>query len=116
MASDIYARVGARLQALRKAHGVTQNDLAEKASVGVSYLVKIEGGVRKARLEVLERLAAAMGEPIRTLFDDGRLTVDEKKRQGEARQMAEILPRLSTEDARALVGVALQLAGRRRLR
>jgi transcriptional regulator with XRE-family HTH domain len=114
MAVDVYGRVGARIQALRKAHRLTQNKLAERAEVGVSYLVKVEGGVRKARLEVLERISNAMGEPLWRLFADQRISAaDEKRWHGEANKLVAILPRLSADDLRAVLGVAQQLVARR---
>jgi transcriptional regulator with XRE-family HTH domain len=114
MRSDVYARVGARIQALRKTHGLTQNELAEKADVGVSYLVKVEGGARKARLEVLERLAKAMGEPLWRLFAEQRLTSDEKRGQGDAGKLIELLHSLPADEVKALLGVAQQFVTRRR--
>ena len=111
--AGIYRRVGVRIHALRIGRGLTQNELAEKADLGVSYLVKLESGVRKARLEVLERLARALGEPLWRFVSDGRLTMDETKWRGDAEKLVEILPKLSPEDIRALLGVAQQLAHRR---
>jgi len=109
----IYRRVGSRIQTLRMEHGLTQNELAEKADVGVSYLVKLESGVRKARLETLERLARALGEPLWRFISDWRLSPDETKWRGEVEKLAEILPRLAPEGIRALIAVAQQLANRR---
>jgi len=114
MAPHVYARLGARIQALRKEHGLTQNGLAETPDVGVSYLLKLEGGVRKARLEVLERLAKAMDEPLWRLFADQRMNQNEKRWQGDAAKLVEILPALSSDDLKAVLSVARQLSGRRR--
>lgn len=114
MAPHVYARLGARIQALRKEHVLTQSELSEAADVGLSYIVKLEAGVRKARLEVLERLAKGMGEPMWRLFADQRMNPNEKRWQGDAAKLAEILPALAAENLKAVLAVAQQLAGRRR--
>lgn len=58
---DIYAAVGRRLQAYRKQRGLTQNELAERCEIASSYLVKLEGGNRRAQLHTLEALAKVLG-------------------------------------------------------
>lgn len=57
---DIGARVGRRVQALRKGAGMTQDDLAAKAGVGRVFLSEIERGRKTPSLETLERLGAAL--------------------------------------------------------
>jgi transcriptional regulator with XRE-family HTH domain len=109
---QVYGRVGLTIHALRKQRQLSRKELAEKAAVGLSYLVKVEGGERRARLDVLERIAQAMGEPLWRLFSDQRMAPDEEKWHGEARRIMEILPRLSTEDLHVILGVAQRLVGR----
>jgi len=116
MASDIYAVVGERIQALRKERGLTQMALAERADIAVSYLVKLEAGSRKARLEVFERIMGALGEPLWRLFTSSRLTADEKQWRAEERRLAKAIRPLAEDDLRALVTVADQLAAKRRSR
>jgi transcriptional regulator with XRE-family HTH domain len=67
---DIYAAVGRRLQAHRKGRGLTQAELAERCGIAHSYLVKLEGGNRRAQLHTLESLAEQLGLPLTALFDD----------------------------------------------
>jgi transcriptional regulator with XRE-family HTH domain len=114
MGGDIYVLVGKRLQVLRKAHDLTQAELAEKADLTTGYLAKLEGGGKKARLEVLERIAVALGEPMWRFFADDRPTISEERWLGEARKLAEVVQHLSEADVRALLGVAQQLAERAR--
>lgn len=57
---DIGARVGRRVQTLRKGAGMTQDDLAAKAGVGRVFLSEIERGRKTPSLETLERLGAAL--------------------------------------------------------
>lgn len=58
---DIGKRVGLRVQALRKAAGLSQDDLASRASVGRVFLSEIERGKKTPSLETLERLGSALG-------------------------------------------------------
>lgn len=53
----------------RLAHGWSQEQLAERASVQRSYLVEIEAGLRNPTLDVIVRLANGLHVPVRDLFD-----------------------------------------------
>ena len=55
-----YHRIGQRIQELRKQCGYTQEKLAEAADLSPPYLSHIERGTKKASLESLTRLAAAL--------------------------------------------------------
>ncbi|MDX2022511.1 MAG: helix-turn-helix transcriptional regulator [Deltaproteobacteria bacterium] len=110
---NLNTRLGKRIQELRLQHDMTQLQLAEHAELGVSYLVKIEGGARQARLEVLERIAGALDEPMWKLFSDSRLTADEKRSANDAERLAEIALNLPAADVKALLLVAQRLAARK---
>jgi transcriptional regulator with XRE-family HTH domain len=60
---------GARLRELRSAAGLTQEKVAFAASTDRSYLVEIEGGQHSPGLDVILRLALALGVSPRELFD-----------------------------------------------
>ncbi|MCY9664899.1 helix-turn-helix domain-containing protein [Paenibacillus alginolyticus] len=64
--SDLKLLVGKRIRALRKAKGLSQATLAERAgSVSDSYLAGIERGERNISLESLEKIVTALdAEPI----------------------------------------------------
>jgi XRE family transcriptional regulator of biofilm formation len=54
---------------LREAKGMTQRDLARKAKVTPGYIAQLEVGLRKnPSLDVLRRLAKALGVPVMDLF------------------------------------------------
>lgn len=62
-------RLGSVVKRLREAHGLTQEEVATKAGVAQSYLAKLEGGARKnPSLDVLKRLAKALGVPVTELL------------------------------------------------
>lgn len=52
--------LGRRLQQLRRAANLTQEQLAKAANVDVKYLGSIERGEKSASLEVLERLIKSL--------------------------------------------------------
>lgn len=61
--------VGANVRRLRKARGLTQEQLALEAGIDLTYLGGIERGRRNPSLGVLVRVTAALGaEPV-ALFD-----------------------------------------------
>jgi len=55
------AHVARRLAAARKKAGLTQEQLAEKASVSARYVQRIESGDRLPDLPVLDALRRALG-------------------------------------------------------
>ena len=64
---DVRQRVGLNLQALRRAKGLSQEELAHRADVHQTYLSGVERGRRNPSVLVLARIAAAMGEDIEAL-------------------------------------------------
>jgi len=68
--SDIGKRVGQRIRELRtqRAGRWTQEELAEKAKISVSFLSMIERGERVPHLETLESLTGALQISLAELF------------------------------------------------
>jgi transcriptional regulator with XRE-family HTH domain len=61
-------RLGQRIKALRRGRAMTQERLAERAEISVSFLSMIEGGRRVPHLSTLARLAGGLGLPLFELF------------------------------------------------
>lgn len=59
--TDSRRRLGAHLRALRRERNLTQEQLAERANVHPTYITRIEAGRSMPALDVLTRLAAALG-------------------------------------------------------
>lgn len=57
---DTY-KSGKRVQSLRKAHGMTQAQLAEALNISLDHLRKIEGGQRGCSVDLLIVLSATFG-------------------------------------------------------
>jgi transcriptional regulator with XRE-family HTH domain len=53
-------RIGKNIQKLRKKTGITQEELADKVGVHVSYISRIERGVVNSSIEILESIAKAL--------------------------------------------------------
>lgn len=61
-------RLGSRIARLRERKGWTQQELADRADMHQTYLCGVEGGNRNCTIDVLERIAEALGKPIGDLF------------------------------------------------
>jgi len=62
-------RLGRVLKTLREEKGLTQVDLANKAKVERTYIVKLESGDKKnPSLDILKKLAKALGVPVTELL------------------------------------------------
>jgi transcriptional regulator with XRE-family HTH domain len=64
----ITEKFGIRLKTLRKEKGLSQEELAEKSGLNRPYISGIEQGKRNVSLEVIEKLAEALGIEIRGFF------------------------------------------------
>jgi DNA-binding XRE family transcriptional regulator len=63
-------RLATVLRTLRNRHDMTQEDLANRAKVARSYVALIESGRKKnPSLEILKRLARALGVPVTELLE-----------------------------------------------
>ena len=61
-------RVGLNLQALRRAKGCSQEELAHLAEVHQTYLSGVERGRRNPSVMVLSRIANALGADVEDLL------------------------------------------------
>ena len=66
---DTKELLGRRVRELRKKRGLTQERLAEKATVDVKYLGSIERGTENPTIGTLEKLASALSVKVRQILD-----------------------------------------------
>ncbi len=106
--SDIGKRLGRRIRDLRTQQGDrwTQEQLAERAHISVSFLSMIERGERMPHVETLAALSQALGVSLSELFHgtDGDPSTD-----GDLlRPLAEFVRsrQLGAQDVEKLLGVA----------
>ena len=60
--------LGQRIRLLRKKHGWTQQELADRASLDYKYLGAIERGERNITIDNVEKIAAGLGLEVHQLF------------------------------------------------
>lgn len=105
---DVVKEVGKKIRQLRTGRygpRLTQEDLADRAEISVSFLSMIERGERAPHLETLAKLAAALQVPITELFS---FDTDPEKLDPLYRPLVEYCRRLSLtrRDVDRLLGVA----------
>ena len=119
-AESYLTQLGARVRTLRSQRGMTRKALSQHAKVSERYLAQLESGRGNGSIELLRRVAKAIGIPVAQLVHDGpqhpveldlliqqleRLPAD---RFAEIRKMIGEQP-LQTDDARsrciALIGL-----------
>ncbi|MFD1156775.1 helix-turn-helix domain-containing protein [Roseovarius aestuarii] len=72
-------QLGDDLRGLRKAQGLTLEDLAATSGKSVSFISKIERGQAKPSVTTLQELAGALGVPVGWFFEtDGPAPADER--------------------------------------
>ena len=59
---------GSYLRSLRTKAGLSQEELADRAGIHVTYLSGVERGLRNPSIRNVRRLAQAIGVPTRELF------------------------------------------------
>ena len=65
---EIVARFGQRLRELRLGTGMSQAELARQADVTTNYISRLEGGGAAPGIDLVARLALALGVPIADLL------------------------------------------------
>jgi transcriptional regulator with XRE-family HTH domain len=69
---DLHDRIAARVQALRRARGLSLAGLAQQCGVSRSMISLIERGESSPTAVVLEKLASGLDVPLASLFDEPR--------------------------------------------
>lgn len=62
-------KFGKRIRQLRRQKDITQEDLAEAAQISVDFLSLLERGENAPSFKTLEKLAKALGVPVKELFN-----------------------------------------------
>ena len=66
---DVCVRFGRRVRNLREEQGLSQEAFAAQAKLDRSFFGSVERGERNVTLVNVERIAVALGVPIRELFE-----------------------------------------------
>ena len=92
---DICKSFGQRLRALRLELGLSQATLAERANVTPEYISRIERGAVGPSMEVIAKLAHALGVPPQALF---AFDVTPRVKDRVLSRMADLLREGSSEE------------------
>ncbi|MBI4822938.1 MAG: helix-turn-helix transcriptional regulator [Nitrospirae bacterium] len=98
--------IGRRIQELRKAQGLSQEKVAERADISPNYLSRIECGKENPTLDMLIKLASAIQVEMWEIFDFGHIAHHKELRktiQNLARTTDEQKLRLALKVIRAVV-------------
>jgi transcriptional regulator with XRE-family HTH domain len=110
MSVDITKSLGKRIRQLRQSRPekLTQEDLAERADISVSFLSMIERGERAPHIETLIRLASALDVSISELFLFAESEEEPKVLDPMLKPLAEFVRShaLTRRDIERLLGVA----------
>jgi transcriptional regulator with XRE-family HTH domain len=68
---NLTRRLGARIKALRKSRGLSQEQLAEKSEITPKYLSRLEVGQQSPSIETLGKLTEALDVELWELCDIG---------------------------------------------
>lgn len=69
-----YYKIGQRIRFLRKAHGLSQEELAERVDISTTHMSHIETGNTKLSLPVLVAIAGALDARVDDLLHDNVTT------------------------------------------
>lgn len=65
---DIQKKVGIRIRMLRKAIGLSQEELAERAGLDRTYMTSVENGKRNVSIRNIEKIISALGVSLEAFF------------------------------------------------
>ena len=89
---DLKRRFGRKVQELREARGLTQEQLAAQIGRSVDTVSNIERGINATRIETAYQLAAALEVRLPDLFNfDDELEPSERERRIAIREIIELL-------------------------
>lgn len=66
---DIKETLGKRIKFLRNKIGVSQEELADRAGIDLTYITSVECGKRNIAIVNIEKIAKALGVTLAKLFD-----------------------------------------------
>lgn len=89
--AEIVRQFAVRLRELRQAKGLTQADLARQAHVALSHLSKLERGDAAPGLDLLDRLARALGATVTGMLPTTGAPGDTEAHRERVRTLFEVL-------------------------
>ena len=99
-------RVGKRIRALRESRKLTQEILSQMAGFTQKYLGEVERGTGNITLELLTKLADALGVSLASIMDNDQ----EQPKEGLVMEITRMAPLLSEKDAQIVYRMTKMLA------
>lgn len=94
MKKPIRKQLGARIKEIRKARGLSQEDLAERVGIEAKHLSRIEVGGSYPSLDRLAKLAKALNVEMKDFFEFAH----ESRNSSELREVLNSLMKEATEE------------------
>lgn len=96
-----YYKIGQKIRKIRKAHGLSQEELAEKAGISTTHMSHIETGNTKLSLPVFVDIAAALEVRVDDLLE----THDTVTTSTVLDEISAVLERCNVQQAKVIADV-----------
>lgn len=100
-------KLGVRIRTVRKAAGLTQEQLAEVADISVNFMGYVERGQRAPSIQTLERIAQGLDVHPKNLFD----FLEDESNELLCETLIAALRKCTPDDLRSLIQIAKKLGG-----
>ena len=100
-------KLGVRIRTLRKAAGLTQEQLAETADISVNFMGYVERGQRAPSIKTLEQIAQGLNVHPKDLFE----FLEDESNELLYETLIAALRKCTSDDLRALIQIAKKLGG-----
>ncbi|KAF6621554.1 transcriptional regulator with XRE-family HTH domain [Paenibacillus jamilae] len=109
--AELRKQIGTRIRAIRNAKGLTQQKLADIASLDYRYIGALERGERNFSIDTLEKVLTALNVSISELmFSEEHMTADEMIRQEAIDEFVALTSRLNEEQIGILRRVSKEVS------
>jgi len=109
--TELRKQMGTRIRAIRNAKGLTQQKLADIASLDYRYIGALERGERNSSIDTLEKVLTALNVSISELmFSKEHMTTDETIRQEAIDEFVALTSRLNKEQIGILRRVSKEIS------
>lgn len=106
--ANINEQVRIRIKEYRQRAGLTQENLAFKSGIHVSFISEIERGLKKPSIESLEKLLAALNVSFQEFFDFD-INVETLKKSSAIEKLVNELNNRSEREIELITGIAKQI-------
>lgn len=96
-----YYKIGQRIRKIRKAHGLSQEELAEKINISTTHMSHIETGNTKLSLPVLVDIASALDVRTDDLLGNANCVTTSSSLE----EIASVLERCTAQEARIITDI-----------